>query len=173
MPVREEPHLREWRPFGVPAHATLAAPAARARGDCALTPAGRARILCGGMLRRVLAIDDSTVALEMYRLILSQYRGCEIVMARNGAEALGTLSRPEPIDLILLDINMPVMNGLEFLRRIRQEPAQKDIPVIIISTEGREEDTLQGLKMGAQAYIKKPFKETELRALIRKIVPPE
>jgi two-component system chemotaxis response regulator CheY len=121
------------------------------------------------MLRRVLAIDDSTVALEMYRLILSQYRGCEFVTARNGAEALGRLAREEPIDLILLDINMPVMNGLEFLRWIRNEPAHKNIPVIIISTEGREEDTLQGLKLGAQAYIRKPFQEMELRALIRKI----
>src|SRR5687768_10364989 len=109
------------------------------------------------MLRRVLAIDDSTVALEMYRLILSQYRGCEFAAARNGAEALGRLARDEPVDLILLDINMPVMNGLEFLRWIRQQPVHKDIPVIIISTEGREEDTLQGLKMGAQAYIRKPF----------------
>ena len=121
------------------------------------------------MLRRVLAIDDSTVALEMYRLILSQYRGCEFVTARNGAEALGRLARQEPIDLILLDINMPVMNGLEFLRWIRNEAAHKEIPVIIISTEGREEDTLQGLKLGAQAYIRKPFQESELRALIKKI----
>src|SRR5262245_17252919 len=109
------------------------------------------------MLRRVLAIDDSTVALEMYRLILAQYKGCAFVTAKNGAEALGTLSRPEPIDLILLDINMPVMNGLEFLRRIRQEESYKDIPVIIISTEGREADTIQALKLGAQAYITKPF----------------
>jgi two-component system chemotaxis response regulator CheY len=62
-----------------------------------------------------------------------------------------------------------VMNGLEFLRWIRQQPVHKDIPVIIISTEGREEDTLQGLKMGAQAYIRKPFQETELRALIKTI----
>src|SRR5262245_24340009 len=173
MPAQEAANAPASRRWARPPRAGVAGPAAGAGEDCALTAAGRARILCGGMLRRVLAIDDSTVALEMYRLSLSQYRGCEIVMARNGAEALGTLSRPEPIDLILLDINMPIMNGLEFLRRIRQEPGQKDIPVIIISTEGREEDTLQGLKMGAQAYIKKPFKETELRALIRKIVPPE
>ena len=121
------------------------------------------------MLRRVLAIDDSTVALERYRLFLAQYKGCAFVTATNGAEALGALARREPVDLILLDINMPVMNGLEFLQRIQSDPAHKDIPVIIISTEGREEDTLLGLKLGAKGYIKKPFQDAELHALIRKI----
>ena len=120
-------------------------------------------------LRRVLAIDDSSVALEMYRLFLSQYKGCALVRATNGAEALGALARREPVDLILLDINMPVMNGLEFLQRIQADPAHKGIPVIVISTEGKEEDTLIALKMGAKGYIKKPFQESELRALIKKV----
>ena len=75
----------------------------------------------------------------------------------------------EGIDLILLDINMPVMNGLEFLQRVQKEPAYQAIPVIIISTEGKEEDTIRGLKMGAKGYVKKPFQASELHGLIEKI----
>ena len=64
---------------------------------------------------------------------------------------------------------MPVMNGLEFLQRVQKEAAYKDIPVIIISTEGKEEDTIRGLKMGAKGYVKKPFQASELHSLIEKI----
>ena len=90
-------------------------------------------------------------------------------MRQNGLEALEKLSQEESIDLILLDINMPVMNGLEFLQRILKEPAYQNIPVIIISTEGKEEDTIRGLKMGAKGYVKKPFQASELHSLIEKI----
>ena len=64
---------------------------------------------------------------------------------------------------------MPVMNGLEFLQRIQKEPSYQGIPVIIISTEGKEEDTIRGLKMGAKGYVKKPFQASELHGLIEKI----
>jgi two-component system chemotaxis response regulator CheY len=87
----------------------------------------------------------------------------------NGLEALDKLAQEEGIDLILLDINMPVMNGLEFLQRVQKEPAFQQIPVIIISTEGKEEDTIRGLKMGAKGYVKKPFQASELHGLIEKI----
>jgi two-component system chemotaxis response regulator CheY len=121
------------------------------------------------MPRRVLAVDDSTVALQMFRMFLTRYRNCELVTAMNGLEALDKLARDAPIDLILLDINMPLMNGLEFLQRIRQEPAYLHIPVIIVSTEGKEEDAIRALQMGAQGYVTKPFQPKELAALIEKI----
>jgi two-component system chemotaxis response regulator CheY len=121
------------------------------------------------MPRRVLAVDDSTVSLQMYRLFVSRYRNCELVSATNGLEALDRLAQEKEIDLILLDINMPVMNGLEFLQRIQLEPAYRHIPVIIVSTEGKEEDAIRGLKMGAKGYVKKPFQAAELAALVDKI----
>jgi two-component system chemotaxis response regulator CheY len=124
------------------------------------------------MLRKILAVDDSALIHQMYKLFLSRYKNCKLVSAMNGLEALDKLGQEEGIDLILLDINMPVMNGLEFLQRVQKEAAYKDIPVIIISTEGKEEDTIRGLKMGARGYVKKPFQASELHSLIEKITGP-
>ena len=102
-------------------------------------------------------------------MFLSRYKSCGLVGGMKGLEALDKLAQEEGIDLILLDINMPVMNGLEFLQRAQKEAAYKEIPVIIISTEGKEEDTIRGLKMGARGYVKKPFQASELHSLIEKI----
>jgi two-component system chemotaxis response regulator CheY len=121
------------------------------------------------MLRKILAVDDSALIHQMYKLFLSRYKSCKLVSAMNGAEALDRLAEQPDVDLILLDINMPVMNGLEFLERLRREPALSAIPVIIISTEGKEEDTVRGLKLGARGYVKKPFQASELHGLIEKI----
>jgi len=81
-----------------------------------------------GMLRKILAVDDSALIHQMYKLFLSRYKSCKLVSAMNGLEALDRLAQEEAIDLILLDINMPVMNGLEFLQRVQKEAAYKDIP---------------------------------------------
>jgi two-component system chemotaxis response regulator CheY len=151
-----------------PAHWTEL-PARSKTAAAALASRGPPVYPSAAMLSGVLAIDDSSVALEMYRVLLSQYKGCRLVTATNGLDALDKLAQETGIDLIILDINMPVMNGLEFLKQIQREPAYKDIPVIIISTEGRDEDALQGLRMGAKAYIKKPFHHAELHALIKKL----
>jgi two-component system chemotaxis response regulator CheY len=127
----------------------------------------------GSMLRKILAVDDSALIHQMYKLFLSRYKNCKLISAMNGLEALDKLGQEEGIDLILLDINMPVMNGLEFLQRLQKEPAYQAIPVIIISTEGKEEDTIRGLKMGAKGYVKKPFQASELHGLIEKITAAE
>jgi two-component system chemotaxis response regulator CheY len=151
------------------------ADAAVVAGHGRRVPGTRAfRLECGSfeervMLRKILAVDDSALIHQMYKLFLSRYKNCKLVSAMNGLEALDKLAQEEGIDLILLDINMPVMNGLEFLQRLQKEPAYQAIPVIIISTEGKEEDTIRGLKMGAKGYVKKPFQASELHGLIEKI----
>ena len=94
------------------------------------------------MLRKILAVDDSALIHQMYKLFLSRYKNCKLISA---------------------------MNGLEFLQRLVKEPAYQNIPVIIISTEGKEEDTIRGLRMGAKGYVKKPFQASELHGLIEKI----
>lgn len=124
------------------------------------------------MVKKVLVVDDSNLILRMYRLVLQRY-GCEIVDAMNGAEALEVLSRENGVDLILLDINMPVMNGLDFLRKVQSESLYRHIPIIIVSTEGKEEDTLRGISMGARGYVKKPFKPSDLHILIERIFAPQ
>ncbi len=120
------------------------------------------------MLKKILIVDDSALIHQMYKLVMNRY-SCTIVDAMNGQEALDVLASQKEIDLILLDINMPVMNGLQFMEKASPLGIVSSIPVIIISTEGKEEDTIRGLKLGARGYLKKPFPPAELHQLIEKI----
>src|SRR5450830_1855989 len=110
------------------------------------------------VLKNILVVDDSQLIHSMYRLVLNRYNGCKISDAMNGLEALDVLSKDNDFDLILLDINMPIMNGIQFMEKIKKENIYQDIPIIVISTEGMEEDTLRALKLGAWGYVVKPFK---------------
>ncbi len=121
-------------------------------------------------LNKILIVDDSQLIHSMYRLVLNRYNGCRIVDAMNGLEALDVLSREGEFDLILLDINMPVMNGIQFMEKIKKENIYRHVPIIVISTEGKEEDTLRALKLGAWGYIVKPFKPNMLYDLIEKVM---
>ena len=116
--------------------------------------------------RKVLVVDDSKLMHKMYEVMLRQY---PLVYASDGRQALDRLRDHPDIDLVLLDINMPNMNGLEFLAELRSDPGRADLPVIIISTEGREEDTARGLEAGATAYIKKPFHSEEILDVISRL----
>ena len=122
------------------------------------------------MLNKVLIVDDSSLIHQMYRLVLSRFK-CEIIDAMNGQEALDILAVQRDVQLILLDINMPVMNGAQFLEKASSIGLTTKIPVIIISTEGKEEDTIRGLKLGARGYLKKPFNPADLYELIEKVLP--
>lgn len=123
------------------------------------------------MLKKVLIIDDSALIHQMYRLVMKRY-SCTIVDAMNGQDALDILAAQDDIELILLDINMPVMNGLQFIEKASALGIVNRIPVIIISTEGKEEDTVRGLKLGAKGYLKKPFQPPQLHQLIEKLFDP-
>jgi CheY-like chemotaxis protein len=116
--------------------------------------------------RKVLVVDDSKLMHKMYEVMLRQY---PLVYASDGRQALDRLKEHPDIDLVLLDINMPNMNGLEFLAELRSDNARADLSVIIISTEGREEDTARGLEAGASAYIKKPFHSEEILDVINRL----
>jgi two-component system chemotaxis response regulator CheY len=122
------------------------------------------------MLRKVLIVDDSPLIHQMYRLVLGRYR-CVFADAMNGQEALQILAEHQDVQLICLDINMPVMNGLQFMEKATGLGITKKIPVIIISTEGKEADTIRGLQLGARGYLKKPFDPSLLHDLIERIVP--
>ena len=116
--------------------------------------------------RKVLVVDDSKLMHKMYEVMLRQYA---LVYASDGRQALDRLQDHADIDLVLLDINMPNMNGLEFLAELRSDAARADLQVIIISTEGREEDTARGIEAGATAYIKKPFHSEEILEVISRL----
>jgi len=121
---------------------------------------------------KILVVEDSNLLHKMYELIFSRYtkHGTSIIHAQNGQEALTLLEEHFDSDIILLDIHMPVMNGLEFLEQKRNIPKIASIPVIIISTAGDEENTISGLSLGAKAYIAKPFQATHLISIINEII---
>ena len=118
--------------------------------------------------KKILVIEDSELLQKGYNLLFHRYRneGCEVVRALNGKEGLDRLCEHPDVDLIILDINMPVMSGLEFLYHRKRHGSLKRIPVIISSTEGEEEDIVRGLEAGAAAYVTKPFSADDLHAII-------
>lgn len=120
---------------------------------------------------KIMVVEDSELLHRMYDLIFMRYtrNGTKVVHAVNGRDALNKLSDHPDTDIIILDINMPVMSGLEFLYHCQKENVFKHIPVIIISTEGKEEDTLRGLRAGAKGYIKKPFQPSDLYKIMEEV----
>lgn len=121
------------------------------------------------MLRKILVVDDSTLIRQMYEVFLSRYRGVKLLQAADGAEALETLARDPEIDLVLLDINMPVMNGLELLARLKHQAVLERVPVVVITTDGAQLDAERCLAMGARAHLAKPFKTPSLYAVIERV----
>lgn len=90
-------------------------------------------------------------------------------LAATGYEALKLLPR-ERFDLVVTDINMPELNGLELIRFIRNSPGYEDVPLIIVSSEGSERDQARGLELGASAYLTKPFEPQELVETARRLL---
>ncbi len=122
------------------------------------------------MLKKVLVVDDSALIHQMYKMVLMRYQ-CVIIDALNGQDGLDKLEKNPDANLILLDINMPMMNGLEFIKKLKGLGKYDHIPIVIVSTEGKEEDTMRGLALGAKGYVKKPFQPSDLHTLIAKLYP--
>ena len=112
---------------------------------------------------RTLIVDDSSVMRKIVERSLRQ-AGLDLAVteAGNGAEALGLLDA-NPVDLILSDINMPVMDGLEFVRQLQTVDKLRSIPVVMITTEGSESNVVQALSLGAKGYIRKPFTPDQVK----------
>jgi two-component system chemotaxis response regulator CheY len=116
--------------------------------------------------KKVLVVDDAKLLHRMYDVILRKYA---LVHAYDGRDALRQLAEQPGIDLILLDINMPQMNGLELLGHLKADPHHARIPVIIVSTEGKDTDTARGLQAGAAAYVTKPFTNDSILDVIARL----
>ena len=118
---------------------------------------------------KAIVADDSRVMRSIIEKGVKSL-GYETLHAGNGQEVLEILDKePGGVDLILLDWNMPVLNGFATLLRIRENPLHRDIPVIMVSTESEDEKVEQALNAGARGYIPKPFTLDSLAAAIRKI----
>lgn len=112
----------------------------------------------------VLIVDDSSVMRKIVERALRQagLNLTRVVEAASGVEGLAALAE-ERVDLIVSDINMPVMDGLEFVRQVQRRSLAPGVPVVMITTEGGEEHVRQALAAGAQGYIRKPFTPDQVR----------
>jgi two-component system chemotaxis response regulator CheY len=118
-------------------------------------------------LKKILITEDSSVMRSLLVSAIESMEGYRIVEATSGFDALRLLPR-EQVDLIITDINMPDINGLELISYVRDNPNYKSIPLFIISTESSEKDLEKGLSLGANEYLVKPFAPERLLELIRK-----
>ena len=115
----------------------------------------------------VLIVDDSSVMRKIVERSLRQagLQIKEIFEASNGVEALARMQQTR-VDLILSDINMPTMDGLEFVRQLQAVENAKGVPIVMITTEGGEAHVVQPLSCGAQGYIRKPFSPDQIKERI-------
>ena len=122
--------------------------------------------------KSLLVVDDSATFRQLLCMSLSRVegiKGSEITEATDGADALDKVKNGH-FDLVLTDIRMPGMDGLEFVRRVRGELNRKDLPIIVISTKGVEEDIEKGMSMGASGYLSKPISMVQLRELVTNLL---
>jgi len=120
---------------------------------------------------RALIVDDSSVMRKIIQRSLAQsgVNLVEVYEAGNGQEALAVLAERR-VDLILSDINMPVMDGLEFVQRLKSVPNAEGVPVVMITTEGGEARVLQALSSGAKGYIRKPFTPEQVKEHVLPVI---
>ncbi len=113
----------------------------------------------------ILVVEDSPTMRQLISFAMKRIQNASVIEATDGVDALKKLSS-DKIDLILCDINMPVMDGLKLVSLVRGNAAYKDIPIIMVTTEGAEEDRKRALAIGANAYLPKPIQTQELIRLV-------
>jgi two-component system chemotaxis response regulator CheY len=116
-----------------------------------------------------LVVEDSPTMRQLIVFALNRIKGLTVVEANDGVDALRKLAG-QPLDIIITDINMPIMDGLKLVRRVRSDDALKGIPIVIITTEGAEEDRQRALALGANAYITKPIQAPQVIAKVRELL---
>jgi len=119
------------------------------------------------MSKNILIVEDSPTMRAFISSAIESYGNYEIYESATGFEALKLLPQVQ-FSMIVTDINMPDINGLELISFVRKNQQYKDIPLIIISTEGTEMDRKKGMALGANEYLVKPFKPEDLQRLIKK-----
>lgn len=112
---------------------------------------------------RILVVEDSPTMRQLITFTLKRLKDVEIVEASDGVDGLKKISAGK-FDIIFTDINMPIMDGLKLVSLVKNDPANKNIPIVVITTEGGQEDRDRALALGANSYITKPIQATNLLA---------
>lgn len=116
-----------------------------------------------------LVVEDSPTMRQLISFSLKRFRNAKVVEATDGVDALKKLNEGR-FNLIVCDINMPLMDGLKLLSIIRKNPEYDQVPVVMVTTEGSEVDKEKGLSLGANAYLPKPIQTSDLVRVIRDLL---
>jgi two-component system, chemotaxis family, chemotaxis protein CheY len=120
------------------------------------------------MTKRILAVDDSPSVRQMVKITLTG-AGYEVVEASDGADGLSK-AKATTLDMVVTDLNMPVMNGLDLIRALRKLPAYRGVPILFLTTESDAEKKKEAKAAGATGWITKPFQQDQLVAVVRKVL---
>jgi two-component system chemotaxis response regulator CheY len=119
--------------------------------------------------QRILIVEDSPTMRQLLVFALRRLRGVDIVEAQDGMDGLRKLSS-DRFDLALIDINMPVMDGLKLIGLMRGEESLKNVPVVVITTEGADQDRERALRLGANEYLTKPIQANRVLDVARSLL---
>ncbi len=119
------------------------------------------------MTKTIMTVDDSASVRQMVSFTLKN-EGYTVIEASDGKDALGKLKGK--VDMIITDLNMPNMDGIELIRSVRALPAYKFIPIVMLTTESQASKKQEGKTAGATGWIVKPFKPDQLLAVVRKVL---
>lgn len=117
-----------------------------------------------------LVVEDSPMMRQLLVFALARIKRLRVTEAEDGVDGLRKLASGK-FDLIITDINMPIMDGLKLVKRIRSDAVHKDVPIIVITTEGSQEDRQRALALGATAYITKPIQAPQVIAKVKELLP--
>jgi len=135
----------------------------RSRADAASLP--KAKLAT----RKALAVDDSKSMLALYRSILTDM-GFEVLLASNGQEAFALVEGGEFVDVVITDMNMPVMDGVELVSKLRGTLGYDEVPVIMVTTESENSQRDVAAKAGVTGFITKPFKPEVIKGTLRQML---
>lgn len=113
------------------------------------------------MAKHILIVDDSKTVRNLVAFIMKK-EGFRVITAEDGLDGLERLYSADRVDLIISDVNMPKMDGFTFIKTVREQESYRDIPVVVLSTEGQEKDIQQGMMLGANMYMVKPAQPDDL-----------
>jgi two-component system chemotaxis response regulator CheY len=119
--------------------------------------------------QRILIVEDSPTMRQLLVFALRRLKNVEIVEAQDGMDGLRKVST-DHFDIALIDINMPVMDGLKLIRLMRGEEALKSIPIVVITTEGASEDRERALGLGANEYLTKPIQANRVLSVVKDLM---
>lgn len=120
------------------------------------------------MANKILVVDDSAAIRQSITYVLTQ-GGYEVLEAKDGMDGLSVLKGAGSVDLIITDVNMPNLDGISFIKKVREDGAYKFVPIIVLTTESQGSKMNEGKEAGATGWIVKPFSAEKLLGVVKKV----